>query len=233
MQKLKIPNPENCAIHLDLSDTDQTDLMTEFLFSLLITKIYGHDEDLFYFPKEIEIKIEIPNGFVNLINKFPILSLFDKTTSLLRDLPPLIVDKNITSNVQIVANFLKLLKENKMDSVDLYFEGITPVFFKGYNTIRRAEVLSQKECQDLIFGEIKKHIDLPNYYQISAFIDVLATQFKDFNRNYFVPAFLLSKYVNLRTFIIESYIKLTKHFTKGAFTGLEEDKEEITPILYT
>ena len=170
LQKLNISDPKKCAIHLDLSDTDQIDLMTEFLFSLLITKIYGHDEDLFYFPKEVEIKIEIPNGFVNLINKFPILTLFDKTTSLLRDLPPLIVDKNITSNVQIVANFLKLLKENQMDRVDLYFEGITPIYFSGYNTIRRAEILNQKECQDLIFGEIKKHIDLPNYYQISVLL---------------------------------------------------------------
>ena len=228
LQKLDLSNPEKCTIHLDLSDTDQIDLMTEFLFSLLITKIYGHDEDLFYFPKEIEIKIEIPNGFVNLINKFPILTLFDKTASLIRDLPPLIVDKDITSNVQIVANFLKLLKEEKMDKVDLYFEGITPIYFSGYNTLREVKSLSQKECQDLIFGEIKKHIDLPNYYQISAFIDVLATQFKDFNRNYFVTASLLSRYGNLRTFIIESYIRLTKHFTKGAFAGLEETKEEIT-----
>ena len=71
--KNEIYEPKDCAIHLDLNDTDQTDLMTEFLFSILITKIYGHDEDLFYFPKEIEIKIEIPNGFVDLISKFPIL----------------------------------------------------------------------------------------------------------------------------------------------------------------
>ena len=43
--------------------------MTEFLFSMLITKLYGKNEDIFYLPKDIEIKIEIPNGFViSLIN---------------------------------------------------------------------------------------------------------------------------------------------------------------------
>ena len=66
LRALDLSEPKNCIIHLDLYDTEQTDLMTEFLFSILITRIYGHDEDMFYLPKEIEIKIEIPNGFVDL-----------------------------------------------------------------------------------------------------------------------------------------------------------------------
>ena len=61
LKNLSINN--NSIIHLDLYDTDQNDLMKEFLFSILITKLYGHDEDIFYLPKEIGIKVEIPNGF--------------------------------------------------------------------------------------------------------------------------------------------------------------------------
>ena len=38
LTNLKITN--NSIIHLDLYDTDQVDLMLEFLFSILITKIY-------------------------------------------------------------------------------------------------------------------------------------------------------------------------------------------------
>ena len=45
LKNLNISNPEKCAIHLDLNDTEQTELMTEFLFSILITKIYGREED--------------------------------------------------------------------------------------------------------------------------------------------------------------------------------------------
>ena len=36
---------------------------------------------IFYLPKDIAIKIEIPNGFIDFINKFQILTLF-KTKSL-------------------------------------------------------------------------------------------------------------------------------------------------------
>ena len=73
MKNLELSEPEKCAIHLDLYDTDQTDLMTEFLFSVLITKLYGHGEELFYLPKEIEIKIEIPNSFINYKELYKII----------------------------------------------------------------------------------------------------------------------------------------------------------------
>ena len=124
---------------------------------------------------------------------------------------------------------MKLLKEEKLDDFDLFFEDLTPQDFLSYNTLRIAEVLPQEECQILIFDEIKKSIDLPNYYQIKSFIDVLATQFKQFNRNHYINAALLNMFKtdkSIRTFIIESYIKLTKHFTKGAFNELIESRED-------
>ena len=65
-------------VHLDLYDSKQVDLMKDFLYSFLITKLYGQNENLFYLSKDIEIKIEIPNGFVNFFLKFPILSMFKK-----------------------------------------------------------------------------------------------------------------------------------------------------------
>ena len=231
---LKLSEQRNTAIHLDLYDTDQTELMTEFLFSILITKIYGHDEDLFYFPKEIEIKIEIPNGFVDLISKFPILSLFEKTTLLLRELPDLTVSNELNSNIQIVANYLKMYKDNEIDNFDLYFEGTTPANFKFYKNKKNAEILSQNECQSLIFEEIKKEIPKPNYYQIKSFIDVLATQFKTFNRNYNISVNTLNNFgihESIRSFIIENYIKLTKHFTKGAYSELIQTQQETRQII--
>ena len=147
MKNLELSEPEKCAIHLDLYDTDQTDLMTEFLFSVLITKLYGHGEELFYLPKEIEIKIEIPNGFVNLINKFPILQLFKETKLLLRNLPELKVSQDLYSNVQIVANYLKLLKNNEIDDKDLIFDGKTPTIIASFDTKKKAQTQQQKECQ--------------------------------------------------------------------------------------
>ena len=77
MNRLKGLNfDENCSLHLDLYNTDQTSLMKELLFSILITRFYGRSEDIFYLSKNIEIKVEIPNDFIDYLSKFPILTLF-------------------------------------------------------------------------------------------------------------------------------------------------------------
>ena len=158
--------------------------MTEFLFSILITKLYGQNENIFFLSKDIEIKIEIPNGFIDFINKFSILKLFPSKKYLIQSLPSLIVPKDIKDNIQIVSNYLKALNEEKIDSTDLYIEGITPRDFSYFDTRVNAEILSQEECQKLIFNEIRRKIAFPNYYQIKSFIDVLASQFIKFNQSF-------------------------------------------------
>jgi len=229
LKKLNIKN--NSIIHLDLYDTDQNDLMMEFLFSILITKLYGQNEDIFYLSKEIGIKVEIPNGFIDFINKFPILKLFPNNKLLIKDLPPLIVPKDfLSNNIQIVANYLKEYNENNINNNDLYFENITPPEFEHYDTRVNAQILSQNACQKLIFEEIKKKINLPNYYQIKSFIDVLATQFKKFNQNFYLNAHIMRRIGNpdslkIRSSIVESFIKITKHFIEGAFTKIVKKKK--------
>ena len=55
LKKLKID--DNCVLHLDLYDSDQTNLMMEVLFSLLITRFFGQNEDIFFLSKNIPIKV--------------------------------------------------------------------------------------------------------------------------------------------------------------------------------
>ena len=58
--------------------------------------------------------------------------------------------------------------KHTQDGVDLYFEGLSPQVYDSYeNTKRDAEVISQEECQNLIFGEIRRTIKTPNYYQLN------------------------------------------------------------------
>ena len=63
LKNINIANKDlkKTVIHLDLYDSKQTDLMKDFLYSFLITKLYGQSENLFYLSKEVEIKIEISN----------------------------------------------------------------------------------------------------------------------------------------------------------------------------
>ena len=238
LKQLKIDS--NCVIHLDLYDTDLITIMMDFLFSILITRFYGQNEDIFYLSKDIQIKIEIPNSFIDFIEKFPILSLFEQKELKIENLPPLIVPTNIDCDIQVVANYLKCLKEGKIDEYDLFFPNITQPEFATRKLVYKkpkrvvmttlpATYLPPKECQDLIFNTIKEKIKQPTYYQIISFINILAVQLKKLNQNVFLNAHQLlssGKKINyIRTIIVKSFINLTKHFTEGAFTDLLKSQE--------
>ena len=89
----------------------------------------------------------------------------------INQLPPLQIDEKINSNIQIVCNYLKLLKENKLATKDLYIKDvslepgdITGILnleeFPQESTRIDAVSLNQKECQDLINEYIKSKIQL-------------------------------------------------------------------------
>ena len=247
IERLKNLNIDNkCILHLDLYNTDQITLMMEFLFSMLITRFYGQNEDIFYLSKDIPIKVEIPNTFIDFFEKFQILSLFPIKEMKIENLAPLIVPNQLDSNIQVVANYLKAVKENKINEQDLIFPNITPVDFKKrayyikkkkFTTSIDAELLPQIECQKLIFNSIKEKIPEPTYYQIESYIKILAIQLKKLNQNFFLNAhqLLTSKgkaLCMIRTSIVQNFIKLTKHFTKGAFTDLINGQNTVHKSLF-
>ena len=245
LKKLKIDI--YTEIHIDICDTNQIQLMQEFLFSLLITKFYSYKESIFYFPKKVKIKIEIPNSFIDFFAKFPILTLFSSSKLSIEKLSPLIISRDIKSNEQVVANYLKALKENRIDNEDLYFPMITPELnsskmkkFKKYKyALRNAEIISEKECNELIVEEIKNsnNIKYPTYYQLKTFIDILGVQLKQFTQNSFLTAlniFIIGDkdLFSIRSNIVKNFINITKYFTQGAFDDLLKNQIITHKILF-
>ena len=144
-----------------------------------------------------------------------------------------------------ISHFLKA--DNKIDKNAIVFPFTPPdLILKDeggfdYNTIvinaeKENKKLTQKICQDLIMEEIKKSIEKPTYYQIITFINVLANQLIQFNRNYFLSACTLLDTGNIqncsiRSLIIRKFIDLTKYFTKGAFTEMLNEQKSIQTLL--
>ena len=73
---LKIDKNSKYGLHLDFSDTKQIELFEDFLFSFLIQKFYSNNENIFCYENNINIYIEIPNGFFFFMDKFTILNKF-------------------------------------------------------------------------------------------------------------------------------------------------------------
>ena len=231
--RLKELKNENIALHIDLLETNKIDLIRDFLFTFLIIKYYSKEENIFYYGEEIKIKIEVPNSFNNYFNKFPILNFFEIYKIDNENLEPLIVSNDITSNVQIVANYLKYKKNNLIDSRGLYFCNLhyTEESFVQYENVKNifkendednAIILSQKECEELINEEISKFNKNPTYYQKKTFIDVLANQLILFSKDFFIKVELLNnnQITGIRSEILNSIICSTQHFLENAYENI-------------
>ena len=225
----KLNLTKDVIFHIDLYDTEKIELLKEFILSLLITKVYKNNDDIFYFDKEVEIKIELPFGFVDFFAKFPILKMFkNKYLISYENLPPLIVSKNINSQIQILCNYLKLYKNNKLKNFDLDIPNISPNYFKKINNKIIAEIIPDNECKELIYEFI--NIKFPNYYQIDNFIKILSGQFIKFNRiEEFSVSYLnkkkeneeiISKLLNERMGLIDLMIKSTQNLISSSYDKL-------------
>ena len=212
-------------IHIDIQDTqnkDNIDLLKDFLFSLLVLKSYFYNNHIFYFDSSdssdpsVIIKIEIPYGFNDYCELCPILKLFKKKTIYKTSQDSYDIPSDLESKEQIVGGILNLLKTNQINQ-----------------TSERTESLTPQKCNALINEYFK--IQQPTFYQKKIFISILADQFKFFTENIYLGYNVLhgnglaknnpNLYL-IRGIIIESLIKLTEHFTKGAYGELLEEQNQ-------
>ena len=216
------------ALHIDLYYTNQIDLMKEFLFFILITKLYSLNEDIFYLDKEIEVKIELPFGFIDFFSKFPLLKLFkNKILMTIKDLPKIIVLRDINSDIQIMCNYLRLFKNKKIISYDLYIPNISNKKIEEFPTKMEPEIIPNEECEELIYEYL--NIEYPNFYQIQNFIKILSGQFKKFSLVNLLSAHILNNLgenfgvSNLnynRYSIIENIIINSRYFIESTFKNI-------------
>jgi hypothetical protein len=204
-------------IHIDIQDTqnkDNIDLLKDFLFSFLALKSYFYNNHIFYFDSSVIIKIEIPYGFNDYCELCPILKLFKKKTIYKTSQDSYDIPSDLESKEQIVGGILNLLKTNQINQ-----------------TSERTESLTPQKCNALINEYFK--IQQPTFYQKKIFISILADQFKFFTENIYLSYNVLHEnglaknnpnlYL-IRGIIIKSLIKLTEHFTKGAYGELLEEQ---------
>ena len=100
---------DDIAIHLDLTESQETSIINEFFFSFLITKFYSNNENIIYIPKDIHIYIEIPNCFDDYLSKFGLLSIFKEENITFENMPPFNYPTEI---IKLFTNMLEK-KSNK------------------------------------------------------------------------------------------------------------------------
>ena len=192
-------NSNNYILYVNISQTKNIELLKEFLFKLLIFKKCDFNDNVKYFGPNVEIKIEIPNDFIDYILNIKFLSLFTKKNINIKKL-------NLSDNIRIVSTFLSKYESKELSKSNINIE-------KDCNPGPNYERLIDRFI----------NINSPNFYQKNIFVKILETEFKFFNSCiYLKPIYLKStgNKLALRNLIIESLIKVTRHFTIGPYEKL-------------
>jgi len=219
---LNFPIDKKIALHLDLYDSKQIESLSEFLFSFLFLKYYSQNENIFYYGNKMKIKVEIQNSFIDFKQIFPFLNFFKKIHITQKTMPPLIVPKDIKSNIQIVCFYLKNL--DHIDEREIFINGIDGIEETLYS-IKFIEPLNSYECWDLLFKYL--NIEKPNYYQIVSYVNILAEQLILFSKSYYLNISQLEEYKkylenleSIRKFFIQSLTQITSHFITSSYDNI-------------
>ena len=197
-------------LHLDLSETDNDDLMIEILFKLIILKYMDSKRNVYYLGYDINLLIELPKGFYNFNEKYRILNLFNNVY--IDQLKPLRLEEGAKyvkdSDISIVAEVLDLYSKNKIETDNINLDA--PIS-------KTAE-----ECEKIINKYFT--VENQNYYQKMNFIKILSVQFKKFTNNIYINYELNEEagifLIKIRKTIIYNFIELTKVFTRSPYDSV-------------
>ena len=219
---LDISKNNSTYLHIDLSDTDNNDLMNEILFKLIILKFLNSEDQIFYLGYDIHLIIEIPNGFIDYEKKYKLLSLFKK--NYIDKLSPLRLEEGVKkikdSPISIVAEVLKLYDNNEIGKKNINLDD---------DITKTAE-----ECDEIISRHFK--VENQNYYQKMNFIKILSIQFRKFTENAFfnydiAKDMLIDDIIEpSRKLVIKNFIKLTTIFTHSPFDSVLLNQRESMKI---
>ena len=210
--QINFENANNYYLHLDLSETDNDDLMNEILFKLIILRFIDSNEKIYYLGYDVHIMIEIPKGFIEFDKKFKLLNLFSKIH--IENLCPLRLEEGANkieeSDIALVAEVLSYYDNNQIGTKNIDLDA----------PIQK----TAKQCEEII----NKHFNVENqsYYQKMNFIKILAIQFKKFTKNMFFNYDWANEdgrgeiIREARISVISNFISLTKVFTRSPFDGV-------------
>ena len=141
---------DDIAIHLDLTESQETSVINEFFFSFLITKFYTNNENIIYIPKDIHIYIEIPNCFEDYISKFGILSIFNKENITFENMPQFNYSDKIT---KLFTHMLEKKTNPEIQEFVKKYIGLTKYSYHQINIFIKLFISQYSKFDEKIYFE--------------------------------------------------------------------------------
>ena len=197
------------CLHFDIGEVDDPVMLDTFLFQLIVTGMVSCGTQLYGLPNT-RVYIEIANSLNDRLRESLVITqCFTCEEREWKNYDDLKVSSKITSNIQVVCNYLELLERDKLELTDICFSGQSKI-----------KPLLANRCREL----------LRTYYSIDAyttftglntFLGLLAEQLRKFSNSSFFKTrnikYMIGKIANgVRKNLFEALLEVSKKFAARA-----------------
>ena len=199
------------CLHLDVGEVSDPLLLDTFIFQLIVTGMVSAGNQFYHLPTK-HIYIEIANTLNDRLRESLVVSkYFTRSHLQWQNYTDLLVSTEITSNVQVVCQYLNIYDRACIDSKEIHFVGP-----------QKTEPLSTQRCQELLDKYFSSDADI-TFTTLHIFLRVLAKQLLKFSMSaFFKIGYLKSmrgeKARGVRYNLFRAFLKVSKEFASRAIT---------------
>ena len=193
------------CLHFDIGEVDDPMLLDTFLFQLIVTGMVSCGTQLYSLPNT-RVYIEISNSLNDRLREsLAITQCFTHVELQWNKYDDLHVSNKVTSDTQVVCQYLNVLEQHRLESVDIHFSDrgtITP--------------LSATRCRQLLRKYYSTNADT-TFTALNTFLGLLANQLRKFSRSTFftienLKHMLEDKAHGVRSNLLKALLDVSKDF---------------------
>ena len=200
------------CLHLDIGEVSSPLLLDTFLFQLIVTGMVSAGNQFYHLPTT-HIYIEIANTLKDWLRESLVVSKhFTRIYLKWQNCKDLLISTKITSNVQVVCQYLDIFDRACLDSKEVHFGGP-----------EKSKVLPEHRCQELLAKYFSSDADT-NFSTLHTFLGVLADQLLKFSKSAFLKIENLNCMVgeeahHVRHNLFKALLQVSKDFASRAITA--------------
>ncbi len=162
------------CLHFDIGEVDDPVLLDTFLFQLIVTGMVSFGTQI-YSLQNAHVYIEIANSLNDRLRESLVITQrFTRVEFQWNNYDDLEVSIKITSDIQVVCQYLNVLEQGRLESMDIHFSGR-----------QKIKPLSANRCRELLRKYYSTNYPDITFTALNTFLGLLADQLRKFSRSAF------------------------------------------------
>ena len=216
------------CLHFDIGEVDDPVLLDTFLFQLIVTGMVSCGTQLYSLPS-VPVYIEIANSLNDRLRESLVITqCFTCEEREWKNYDDLEVSSKITSDIQVVCQYLDALERRGLEKMDIHFSGP-----------KKVKPLPANRCRALLQKYYSVNPD-PTFTTLNTFLGLLADQLRKFSKSAFFEVenlmlMLDDSASDVRSNLLAALLKVSEEFAARSMkicssSGYRQQIPSVSPV---